>query len=174
MLLSMGFGFNLIGSPLLILATIGLLIAFFLTKQRVVLIILGSLWGLMILLFLFVSVFATFHKPQRLTKDQIIGDYYIDKGFYPGANANWQYDHYRFTITPTDSIYLFVRTNTNLEKVYKGKLDLVEGPPVLWHAQENYHHILRHPPTLYRSYNRYYYVLHSEIFGNMFFRKKSE
>ena len=81
----------------------------------------GGIFGLLALL---ISIYKWFERPISLTKKQIIGGYRIDKNFYPGKNANWQYDHYRFTITQSDSIYLYVTGNDSMTKIYRSKLYL--------------------------------------------------
>ena len=86
----MGFGFNLFGFPLLILMTIGLLIYFLVSRKKIAILLLGCLWGLTILLFIFGSITDHYRKPIRLTRQDIIGEYRIDKTFFPGENANWQ------------------------------------------------------------------------------------
>ena len=169
----MGFGFNLFVFPLLLLVSIGLVGYFFISKNKTVLKILAVLWGLIILLFIIADFKAHFDRPLRLTKDATIGNYRIDKNFYPGTNADWQYDHFRFTITPTDSIYFFVTNKDNKVKVFKDKIKYSDGPPVLWTIKgDSTYHVIRHPPTLYRGRNKFYYVFRSDKYGNMFFRKQ--
>ena len=67
----MGFGFNLIGFPLLLLATVGLLILFFKTRNKTALKILGGLWCLTILLLVIAMIKTNFDKPVRLPKGSI-------------------------------------------------------------------------------------------------------
>src|SRR5687768_4659316 len=112
----MGFGFNLIGFPLLLLATGGLVAYAIAKKDWKPLLIVSALWGLTILLFIAATIADHYRTPIRLTKTEIIGDYRIDTNFFSGRNAKWQYDHYRFTITPTDSIYFYV---TNKDTIIK-------------------------------------------------------
>ena len=52
----MGFGFNLIGLPLLLLATILLLVTFFVTSSKIALILMGALWALVVALFIVSSI----------------------------------------------------------------------------------------------------------------------
>ncbi len=168
----MGFGFNLIGFPILILTTIGLLIYFFASKKKIALKILGAIWGLIILVFISVVISDYYRAPIKLTKSEIIGDYHIDTNFFTGTNAKWQYEHYKFTITPTDSIYFFVTNKDTIKKIFKGKLKYSSGSPDLWSIQfDTTYHVIKYPPTLYRGHNKFYYVFKSDIYGNMFFRK---
>ena len=168
----MGFGFSLIGFPLLLLATGGLVIYAVLKKTRKPLIVVAALWGLTILLFIIATVADHFRTPIRLTKHDIIGEYRIDTNFFSGTNAKWQYDHYRFTITPSDSIIFNVTNKDTIIKTFKEKIVYSSGPPDLWKVQSNTtYHVIKYPPTLYRGHKRFYYVFKSDIYGNMFFRK---
>ena len=170
----MGFGFNLFGFPLLILSTIGLFIFFLISRKKITLTILGSLWGFTILIFIFGSIADHYRKPIRLTKQDIIGEYRIDKTFYPGKNANWQYKHFKFYITDKDSILFVIMKEKGIPLAfYKHKINFSDGPPDLWKIiADSTHHILKSQPTLYRGHDKFYYVFHSEKYGNMFFRKK--
>lgn len=169
----MGFGFNLIGFPLLILATIGLLIYFLATKKKIALKILGGLWALTILIFCLELFMDKFRKPISLTKQDIIGEYRIDTNFYPGTNAKWQYEHFKFTITSNDSLRFYQTSKDTIFKTCTYKLKYSSGPPDLWSIlNDTTNKILKHPPTLYRGHNKFYYVIRSDKYGNMFFRKQ--
>ena len=170
----MGFGFNLFGFPLLILMTIGLLIYFLVSRKKIAILLLGCLWGLTILLFVFGSIAEHYRKPIRLTRQDIIGEYRIDKTFFSGKNANWQYHHFKFYITNKDSIlFVIMEEKGNPIAFYKHKINYSDGSPALWKIKtDSTHHILKNQPTLYRGHDKFYYVFYSEKFGNMFFRKK--
>jgi hypothetical protein len=172
----MGFGFNLFGFPLLILMTIGLFIFFLISKKKITLTILGGLWGFTILVFIFGSIADHYRKPIRLSKQDIIGEYRIDKTFFPGKDANWQYKHFKFYITNKDSILFLIMKEKGIPLAfYKHKINYSDGPPALWEINtDSTHHILKNQPTLYRGHDKFYYVFHSEKYGNMFFRKKGK
>jgi hypothetical protein len=169
----MGFGFNLFGFPLLILATVGLLIYFFVSQKKIALIILGGLWVLTISVIILNLIVDYNRTPIRLTKNDIVGEYRIDTTFYPGANAKWQYDHYKFYITNKDSILFIVMKEKEIPRtIYKHKIKYSKIPPKLWSVvADTTHHLILNQPTLYRGHDKFYYVFHSEKFGNMFFRK---
>jgi hypothetical protein len=169
----MGFGFNLFGFPLLILATFGLLIYFFVSQKKIALIILGGLWVLAISVIILSLFVDQYRKPIHLTKNEIVGEYRIDTTFYPGANAKWQYDHYKFYITNKDSILFLEMEEKEIPRtIYKHKIKYSNIPPKLWSiVADTTHHIIINQPTLYRGHDKFYYVFHSEKFGNMFFRK---
>ena len=169
----MGFGFNLFGFPLLILATVGLLVYFLATKKKIALKILGGLWALSIIIFCLSLFMNKFRKPISLTKQDIIGEYRIDTNFYPGTNAKWQYEHFKFSITPNDSFRFYLLGKGRILKTYTYNLKYSSGPPELWSiVSDTTLKILKHPPTLYRGHNKFYYVIRSDNYGNMFFRKQ--
>ncbi len=126
----MGFGFNLFGFPLLILATFGLLIYFFVSQKKIALIILGGLWVLAISVIILNLIVDYNRTPIRLTKNDIVGEYRIDKTFFPGTNAKWQYDLYKFYITNKDSILFVVMKEKEIPRtIYKHKIKYSNIPP---------------------------------------------
>lgn len=169
----MGFGFNLFGFPFIILSTAGLLVYFFISRKKVALFLLGGMWLLCFLIFTVVIISGNFSRPILLTKEKIIGEYRIETKLFPGKNASWQYDHFRFIITKEDSILFFEKKPGSLiEKSFRHKLIYKVGPPDLWTINvDSTHHVIQTSPTLYRSHNRFYYAFHSSKYGNMFFRK---
>ena len=169
----MGFGFNLIGFPLLLLATLGLFIYAIGKQTWKPLSGIAALWGLTIIMFIIATIPDNLRTPIRLTKADIIGEYRIDTNFFSGTNAKWQYDHYRFTITTNDSIYFYVTNKDTIIRILKEKISYSLGPPDLWKVQGDTttYHVTKYPPTLYRGHKKFYYVFNSEHYGNMYFRK---
>jgi len=111
-------------------------------------------------------------KPISLTKQEIIGEYRIDTTFYPGTNAKWQYEHFRFSITPNDSLKFYQTNKDTILMTYTYKIKYSSGPPDLWRiVNDTTYKTLKHPPTLYRGHDKFYYVIRSDHYGNMFFRK---
>jgi hypothetical protein len=168
----MGFGFNLIGFPVLILTSLGLLTYFFIAKRKRALKILGVVWLLTGAVIATGLIADHYRTPIRLTKANIIGEYRIDTNFFSGTNAKWQYKHYSFSITPADSIIFYVTNQGTTIKTFKEKIVYSTGPPDLWKVKsDTAYHVIRNPPTLYRGHDKYYHVFKSGHFGNMFFRK---
>jgi len=169
----MGFGFNLFGFPLLILATVGLLIYFFATKKKIALKLLAGLWAVTICIFCLGLFLENFRRPISLTKQVIFGEYRIDTTFYPGINSKWQYEHFKFTITPEDSLTFYLTRKDTIFKTYTYKLKYSSGLPDLWSVvNDTAYKLLKHPPILYRGHKKFYYVIRSDNYGNMFFRKQ--
>jgi ABC-type transport system involved in multi-copper enzyme maturation permease subunit len=169
----MGWGLAfLFGGPLLILVSIGFLVSYFVTKQKVVLAVLAGLWIFVGLALCFISWLGNLQRPIILHKEDIIGGYRIDTNFCRGANARWQYHHFKFNIANDDSIRLVIINDKGEPiKTFSEKLLYVNDSPCIWHIhpQNNYH--LLTTPTLYRKHTSFYYVFHSSKYGNMFFRK---
>jgi hypothetical protein len=148
----MGF---IIGFPILLLTTIAFIIFYAITKKKIALIGICSIWGFAFLIVVTGLINDYYSQPIRLTKTDIIGDYRIDTNFFTRKNAKWQYDHYRFTITR-----------------YKEKIVYSSGPPDMWKVQNGTaYQVLKYPPKLFRGHKKFYYVFKSDYYGNMFFRK---
>jgi len=169
----MGFGFNLFGFPLLLLATVGLTIYAIIKRSWRPLIFVAIMWGLTFILFTIVAIFRHYQTPIRLSRQDVIGEYRIDTNFFAGTNANWQFEHFRFSITDSDSIEFKVyNDNKTISKTYKHKVAFTGGTPTLWRiSADSTHHVISHQPTLYRGHKKFYYVFRSDKYGNMFFRK---
>lgn len=169
----MGFGFNLIGFPILVASTIVLLVYYLASKKKIALFLLSGLL-LMTTILITIGIISDYlNKPIQLTKQSIIGEYRIDTTFYPGKNASWQYKHYKFYITKTDSI-LFVVMNDNDEpfKIYSHKIAYSNTRNKLWSIiADSTNKVISNQPILFRGHDNFYYVFKTKPFGNMFFRK---
>ncbi len=156
----------------IILITLVLLAGFVFTRKRKYLATLGAIWFFAIGGYSILLIIAHFNKPIQLKQQDIYGDYRIDTNFYPGANARWQYNRYRFAITNKDSLLLHAYDIYGRQQsTYGYKIRHSSSHFGTWSADSAKHHLLYHSPTLYRSHSSYYYVLKSTRYGNMFFRK---
>ncbi len=166
----MGFGFNLFGFPLLVVATVALLI--YATRKKTALKVLAAIWTITIVLFVVGAVADHFRTPIMLTKQDVVGEYRIDTTFYTGKNSRWQYSRYKFRITESDSIYFAIMNEGRSCKTYGHKIIAESGPPFLWSViADSTCHVISGKPILFRGHNKFYYVFHSSKFGNMFFRR---
>jgi hypothetical protein len=160
----------------LIIFTLVLAILWGVTKKK-------TFWDLIRLIW--ISVFALFclgfilnilTSKMRVTKEDIYGEYVIDRDMFAGKQADWQYNHYRFKITEENKLYLFI---TNKERVVKTIVRNIDINSLYINAHldispdESVHHILKDNPTLYRDTWSFYYVFESGKYGNMFFKKGS-
>lgn len=170
----MGFGFNLgmifIIFPLLII----LLILWAISRRKffgtfIAVIIIGIM-SLIIVSSVLRMIFST----KELDKEDYYGNYVVDRSYFRGKQADWQYEHYWFEIKENDSIYFYCIDNYDVRKTYKGHISTVKpsnSERLVLSMNEPSHHIVKENPTTYRSTWDFYLVFHSEKFGNMFFKK---
>ncbi len=170
----MGFGFNIFVFPALLLISFGFIVVYIFARKKILLRLLLGVWALVFLFILIISVKDFYQRPMHLTKQEIIGEYRIDTTFYPGRNARWQYERYRFFITDQNMILFKILNKTgSTDKEYSYKIKYFDWSPDLWSIEstDTTFHIIKHRPELHRTHSRFYYVFHSHRFGNMFFRK---
>jgi hypothetical protein len=170
----MGFGFNLFVIFILLPLIILLLILWLISKrkifgQTIAFIIVGII--AMTILF---SIFQFLTSKKVLDKDDYYGKYTIDKSYFPGKQANWQYDTFRFEIKDNDSIYFYVTDKDKVRKTYKGTIStnkIHQSERLAIHMQQPTHHVLITNPTIYRSVWGFELVFNSPKFSNMYFKK---
>lgn len=152
-----------------------LLVVIYLISAKVVFgkILLGF-WLFVISLFVISSATNFIFKKKLLTKDDYYGEYVIDRNYFKGKQADWQYEHFRFEITEDDKIYFYVTDNDRIIKTYTGSISTVKpysSERLVIHMDEPVHHIMAYNPTIYRSTWDFYMVFYSYEYNNMFFRK---
>ncbi len=174
---------------LIMLPTTGILlltwiVTYIVWKRHTPIFVLFALWGLFIFGIGILWFAEPYFKPMILTQKDIIGNYVIDTDKFPGTQADWQYENFKFTITENKKLIFKSRIYDNVWKSdtvtisYSTgyyDLDMKEycNRNLRVHSDSASHHIIRDNPTLYRqSFGRFYYVFKSEKFGNVFFRKK--
>jgi len=118
-----------------------------------------------------------------LTQQDIYGTYVIDKDRFPGKQADWQYENFRFKITDHNELIFESLIYDNKWKADTVKVSYSSGyydedkkeycnQKLRVHSDSTSHHIIRDNPTLYRqNFSGFYYVFESEKFGNVFFKK---
>ena len=171
----MGFGFNLGFIYIVIPATIFLLILGVLSKKQTYFKLLGCLWiplGCLMGLTLLISIFP---DQTILEKKDYYGMYIIDRNFYPGKQADWQYNHFKLEITKKDSIFLYKMHKKKVVTIAKGSITTVKPYSserlVLHMAAPNHHITATNPTTFRKTKDNFYLVFHSDKFKNLFFRK---
>lgn len=170
----MGFGFTLgmmfIIFPLLVI----LLILWMISREKV---FAKSIAAIITAIFAFVCIVSVLHmifSIKELEKEDYYGNYIVDRSYFPGKQAEWQYENYRFEIKENDSIYFYCTDKYNIKKTFKGHISTVKpynSERLALTMSEPTHHITKENPTIYRDTWDFYLVFHSEKFGNMFFRK---
>lgn len=139
-------------------------------------------FGILYLLTLFTLPFvlfglSEFAKDMEVRESDIIGTYVIDKDYFSGPEADWQYNKYSFTI---DRQQNFTFTECNLDGSIRKRCRL----PISYNYNyatsdhlrlprgcDSCHHVLSTSPTLWRHWWSFTYVFTSPHYGNMYFRK---
>ena len=122
----------------------------------------------------FKIIFHLYSQKKVLTKSDFYGEYTIDRDYFSGPQADWQYNTFRFKIKPNDSIIFYVTDKQDVKRIYKGTISC-EAPytsaRLAIHMESPTHHILSSHPTIYRGPRSFILVFHSPKFNNMYFRK---
>lgn len=133
-----------------------------------------SLFFLVIFLIITSIILNQVNKKIRLKKTDYYGEYIINRDFFKGKQANWQYNSFRFEIKQNDSIYFYVTEKEKILKTLKGKISSSSpngSSRIQIHMIDSNHHILKSHPTTYRSTWSFYLVFYSEKFNNVYFKK---
>ena len=126
--------------------------------------------GLFVLGFIFGQLFTK----KILRRDDFIGEYVIDRSYFKGHQADWQYNHYRFEIKDNDSINFYCTDKENIIKTFKGKISVLtnyKSNRLSIAMEEPTHHILNSNPTIYRQAWSFILVFNSSKFNNLYFKK---
>ncbi|MHB1276885.1 MAG: hypothetical protein ACYC1Q_00645, partial [Bacteroidia bacterium] len=103
-------------------------------------------------------------EKKQLSKEDYYGHYSIDKDFFPGKQANWQYDHYRFEITDRDSIFFYITDKEKIVKTFRGTISSpvhFQSARLSLNMEDTTCHILASDPTVYREPWNFYLVFNS-------------
>ena len=170
----MGFGFSL-GLIFIILPLTAILLLTGVITRKKVTGALGVIWGgvFALILFSFIARFLT--SQVELDRDDIYGEYVIHRDKFPGFQADWQYNHFRFEIKENDSIYFHETNGEQILKTHKGTISFKEAyrrPRLVIHMEEPGHHIMEAEPALYRQTWSFFYVFKSPKFKSVFFRQE--
>ncbi|GAA4359445.1 hypothetical protein GCM10023185_26060 [Hymenobacter saemangeumensis] len=113
---------------------------------------------------------------KQLKKQDFYGQYIINRSYFPGRQANWQYDSFRFEIKKNDSLYFYVLQRGKIAQTYKGAISTLKpysSHRLVVQMNQPTHHVMESNPTIYRDAWGFYLVFNSPRFGNMFFIKGS-
>lgn len=171
----MGFGFNLFFIFILIPGTFILLLLGIATRKSIFGYLLGLMWSGVIAIILLSLLLRPFTTPKKVTTEKIYGEYIIDRTKFPGPQADWQYDNFKFSITKTNLLLFSYKRgdgNFTTDTIPVDFLDQYYSHRLIIGKDKKRHHIIQDNPTLYRKTWSFYYVFYSEQYGNMFFTKK--
>jgi energy-coupling factor transporter transmembrane protein EcfT len=170
----MGFGFNLFFALFLLPLTVILLVIWALTRRAFFGKALGIIWLSIFALILFSVATRPLSEKKVLTQEDYYGEYIIDRSYFPGKQADWQYNNFHFIINPDNSIYFYSTPKNEPAKVYKGYISTsapYASARLIVHMPAPTHHILTTDPTVYRKVWSFFLVFNSPKFGNMYFKK---
>ena len=132
------------------------------------------LWGGLFIFILLISFISWLKAKTVLDKQDYYGEYVINRDYFKGIQADWQYNHFRFEITKEDSIFFYQTEGEKIIKTYRGTIS-TKLPYRSARLEINMdlpkHHILTYNPTTYRSSWDFYLVFYSPKFNNLFFKK---
>ena len=144
------------------------------TKKKIFGIGLLIMWGGLISLLLLSFILRPLWEKKILEKSDFYGEYIIDRNYFSGKQADWQYNHFRFEIKENDSIYFYVTDGEIINKTYKGKISTLapyKSARLVIEMEKPTHQILTTNPTIYREVWDFFMVFNSPKFHNMYFRK---
>ena len=168
----MGFGFNLF---FIFIPLIGILsVTWLLTKKKIFSQALGFIFiGVFILVFLS-GIVQWFTAKTLLDKKDYYGEYIINRDYFSGKQADWQYNNFRFEIKENDSIYFYITNKEKILKTYRGTITTTKpynSERLIINMAQPTHHIMLSNPTIYRSSWSFYLVFYSPKFNNVYFKK---
>ncbi len=170
----MGFGFNLFFVFILVPLTGILLVIWLVTRKK----IFGKIVGLICLgivgLALLSGTVQWLTAKKELKKKDYYGQYIVNRDYFPGKQADWQYENFRFEIKDNDSIYFYVTNKEKILKTYHGTITTTmpySSERLILNMEKPIHHIMSSDPTTYRSAWSFYLVFYSPKFNNVYFKK---
>uniref|UniRef100_UPI0040499BD0 hypothetical protein n=1 Tax=Flavobacterium sp. TaxID=239 RepID=UPI0040499BD0 len=169
----MGFGFNLFFVFVLVPLTGIILVSWFVTKKKVLGRTLGILWLIIFILAMFSGLVQTLTAKKKLIKKDYYGQYIVNRDYFPGIQADWQYENFRFDIKENDSIFFYVTDKEKIIKIFKGTIETTKpysSERLIINMDQPTHHILETNPTIYRSAWSFYLVFYSPKFNNVYFK----
>ncbi len=120
------------------------------------------------------SIVGILAQKKVLDKSDFYGEYTIDRNYFSGKQADWQYNNFRFEIKENDSIYFYVTNGKRVNETYRGKISTLapyKSARLVIEMKKPTHHIITSNPTIYREPWGFFMVFTSPKFHNMYFRK---
>ena len=136
--------------------------------------IVGYLWIGVITLSIQATIIGLITDKKKLDINDYYGEYIVNRDYFPGKQADWQYNNFRFEIKENDSIYFYVTDKEIIIKTYRGAITTTKpysSERLIINMEQPTHHILTNNPTTYRSIWSFYLVFYSPKFNNVYFKK---
>lgn len=170
----MGFGFNLFFIFILVPLTVILLLVWLFSGKKLLGKTIGVIWlGIFGLIFFSMTINWLTSKTELKKKDYY-GQYIVNRDFFPGKQADWQYENFRFEIKDNDSIYFYVTNREKILKTYRGTITTTQpysSEPLIINMEQPTNHIMSSNPTTYRGTWSFILVFNSVKFNNVYFKK---
>lgn len=180
----MGFGFNLLFvflfPVLIIIVPITTIILFFyalslyrynrelfIRRLKLFVYTISSLIAGIIIAF----VIEPISRKMKVDQTNIYGEYIIDRSKYPGRQADWQYNSFKFELRSNHKLYFYEMENGQVTKMSIIPIYFCIPNHLVLVKDSTNHHIVSDNPTLYRETFSFYYVFKSSKFGNVFFKR---
>ncbi|RZL37279.1 MAG: hypothetical protein EOO96_05335 [Pedobacter sp.] len=170
----MGFGFNLFFIFIVLPLSTILLIGWLLTKKNFFAVSIVTIWLGVLGIIILAQITTWLNSPISLTKEDYYGDYVINRKYFKGSQADWQYENFRFEIKENDSIYFYQTNRAKIIKTYKGKIDIIKErnyERLIIEMEEPSHHLLVDNPIIGRKPWDFQLIFYSTKFHNVFFTK---
>jgi len=154
--------------------TVIFLLAWMVSGQKIFGNIIGLFWFGLIVLFVIGTICRLLTDKKVLKKEDYYGEYIVNRDYFPGKQADWQYNNFRFEIKENDSIYFYVTDNEKILKTFRGSITTTKNyssERLIINMEQPTHHILTSNPTTYRSAWDFYLVFYSPLFNNVYFEK---
>ena len=154
--------------------TIVLLLIWAITRKRIFVKILGYFWISLLGLFCLGTIVRLLTDKMELKKSDYYGQYIVNRDYFPGKQADWQYNNFRFEIKENDAIYFHVTDKEKILKTYRGTITTTKpysSERLIIKMEQSTHHIMTSNPTTYRSAWSFYLVFYSPKFNNVYFKK---
>ena len=154
--------------------TIVLLLIWAITRKRIFVKILGYFWISLLGLFCLGTIVRLLTDKMELEKSDYYGQYIVNRDYFPGKQADWQYNNFRFEIKENDTIYFHVTDKEKILKTYRGTITTTKpysSERLIIKMEQTTHHIMTSNPTTYRSAWSFYLVFYSPKFNNVYFKK---
>lgn len=153
-----------------------LLLAWWGTKNKIYGKIGGYFWLSLFGLFILGTIIRLLTDKKELCKQDYYGEYIVNRDFFPGKQADWQYENFRFEIKANDSIYFYEADKEKIVKTYWGTIKTTDpsqhiSERLIINMEQPTHHIMTSNPTTYRSAWSFYLVFYSPKFYNIYFKK---
>ena len=148
----MGFGFNLFIVFVLLPLTGILLLIWLFSKKKIFGKTLGFIWLGIIGLVILTLALQTLTAKKVLKKKDYYGQYIVDRDFFPGKQANWQYENFRFEIKQDNKLYFYVTEKDKIVKTYFGTISTLtpyNSERLVINMSQPTIHIMKSNPTIF-------------------------